>query len=119
MEDKKLRGKIADIWLDYDEKVKQFMVSVKGCCLVEHPSITEALDKTMSAIIQARKVGESPVLTDEEIIATWNGIDYAGWEATGFADDFRKSDHHKVDEYDRAIAKAQRDADKKSNRQRI
>jgi hypothetical protein len=40
----KLREEIAPIWLDYDKKVKEFMLGNSDL----HPSFTDSMDKTIA-----------------------------------------------------------------------
>lgn len=47
------------------------------------------------------------LLTEEEIIEVWDTVDFERHMNNGHADDYNKSDHEKVSEYDRAILKIQ------------
>jgi hypothetical protein len=47
------------------------------------------------------------LLTDEEIREVWDTVDFQRHRNTGYADDYYKSDHEKVSEYDRATLKIQ------------
>ena len=99
-----LREKIAEIVLEYDDKLKSFLAGLN-----DHPSFTECIDALLALIVPKDK---PPLLSDEEILEAHSTVDLDSCRVKHCREDRTFIDSAKVVKLNhQAIAQAQREAD--------